>query len=201
MAVASLIGFLLFAVVDWVTVAKGAKPAEYVAKPAALVALIVYAATGPAPSPWLIAALFFSLLGDVALMLLPGNLFVAGLGAFLLAHIAYIVDFAAPMAARVVWLAIALALASPLALRIIRSVDDAPLRLPVGVYMFVILLMVASAVASGSTLAAAGALLFFSSDSVIAWDRFVRPFAWAQPVIMVTYHLGQLALATALRAG
>ena len=200
MAVASLIAFLLFAVVDWVAVAKGAKSVEYVAKPAALAALLIYAATGPAPSGWLIAALFFSLLGDVALML-PGNLFVAGLGAFLLAHVAYIVDFEAPVAARAVWLAIALALASPLALRIIRSVDDTSLRLPVGVYMFVILLMVASAAASGSALAAAGAVLFFSSDSVIAWDRFVRPFAWAQPVIMVTYHLGQLALATALRAG
>jgi uncharacterized membrane protein YhhN len=100
-----------------------------------------------------------------------------------------------------VWLAIVLVLAAPLALRIIRSVDDASLRLPVVVYMFVILLMVASATASGSALAAAGALLFFSSDTVIAWNRFVRPFAWAQPVIMVTYHLGQLALATALRAG
>jgi uncharacterized membrane protein YhhN len=200
MEVASLIGFLVFAVVDWVAVAKGNKPVEYVAKPAALAALVIYAASGPQPSVWLIAALLLSLLGDVALML-PRDLFVVGLGAFLLAHVAYVVDFEASIAARAVWLAIVLVLAAPLALRIIRSVDDASLRLPVVVYMFVILLMVASATASGSALAAAGALLFFSSDTVIAWNRFVRPFAWAQPVIMVTYHLGQLALATALRAG
>ena len=44
-------------------------------------------------------------------------------------------------------------------------------------------------------------VLFFGSDAVIAWNRFVRPFAWAQLVIMVTYHLGQLALVTALRGG
>jgi uncharacterized membrane protein YhhN len=200
MATASLIGFVVFAVVDWVAVALRAKRVEYVAKPAALVALLIYAATGPAPSPWLLAALLLSLCGDVALML-PANLFVVGLAAFLLAHIAYIIDFEATVTWRAVWFAIVLAVASPLSWRVIRCVGNVSLRVPVGVYMVVISLMVASAIASGSALAAAGALLFFSSDAVIAWNRFVRPFAWAQPVIMVTYHIGQLALAMVLRAG
>jgi alkenylglycerophosphocholine/alkenylglycerophosphoethanolamine hydrolase len=200
MAMASLVGFLAFAVVDWVAVARQVKRVEYVAKPAALVALLIYAAMGPAASPWLLAALVLSLCGDVALML-PADFFVVGLAAFLLAHVAYIIDFEATLSARVVWLAIVLAVASPLARRIIRCIGDTSLRLPVGVYMVAIALMVASAAASGSALAAAGAILFFSSDTVIAWNRFVRPFAWAQPVIMVTYHVGQLALATALRAG
>jgi uncharacterized membrane protein YhhN len=200
MAIASLISFMVFAVVDWVAVARRAKRVEYVVKPAALVALLIYAATGPAPSPWLLAALLLSLCGDVALML-PANLFVVGLAAFLLAHVAYIIDFEATVTARAVWLVIVLAVASPLTRRIIRCIGDAPLRSPVGVYMAVISLMVASAAASGSALAAAGALLFFGSDAVIAWNRFVRPFTWAQPVIMVTYHIGQLALTTALRAG
>ena len=199
MAIASLIGFAVFAVADWVAVARRAKRVEYVAKPAALVALLIYAATGPAASPWLLAALVLSLCGDVALML-PADLFVVGLAAFLLAHVAYIIDFEATLTARVLWLAIVLAVTSPLAWRIIRCVGAASLRVSVGVYMVVISLMVASAAASGSALAAAGAVLFFSSDAVIAWNRFVRPFAWAQPLIMVTYHVGQLALATALRA-
>ena len=198
-ATASLIGFAVFAVVNWVAVVQRAKRVEYLAKPAALVALLIYAATGPAGSPWLLAALFLSLCGDVALML-PADFFVVGLAAFLLAHVAYIIDFEATVSARAVWLAVVLALTSPLAWRIIRCVGHASLRVPVGIYMVVISLMVASAAASGSALAAAGAVLFFSSDAVIAWNRFVRPFAWAQPVIMVTYHLGQLALATALRA-
>jgi len=200
MTIASLIGFVVFAVVDWVAVARRAKRVEYVAKPAALAALVTYAATGPAASPWLLAALVLSLCGDVALML-PADFFVVGLAAFLLAHVAYIIDFEATVTARALWLAIVLAVASPLARRIIRGVGDASLRVPVGAYMVVISLMVASAAASGSVLAAAGAVLFFSSDAVIAWNRFVRPFAWAQLVIMVIYHVGQLALATALRAG
>jgi uncharacterized membrane protein YhhN len=198
-AAASLAAFALFAVTDWVAVARGATRLEYAAKPAALAALLVYACTGPAPSAWLLAALSLSLLGDVALML-PGDRFVAGLGAFLLAHVAYVVAFEATPAARGAWLAVVLVLASPLAWRILRRVGDRSLRLAVGVYMTVISLMVASALASGSLLAAAGALLFFASDASIAWNRFVRPFPWAEPVIMATYHAGQLALATALRA-
>jgi hypothetical protein len=43
-----------------------------------------------------------------------------------------------------------------------------------------------------------GASLFFASDSLIAWNRFVRPRAWAPVAIMVTYHLGQAGLVTSL---
>lgn len=198
MATVSLGIFALFAVTDWLAVARDLRPLEYVAKPATLIALVMYAATGPTASAWLLTALVFSLVGDIALML-PANLFVAGLGAFLLAHVAYIVDFEAAWSTRLLWLVAVVALSLPLAARIIRSIHDTALRPAVAVYILVISLMVASAVASGSMLATAGALLFFSSDAVIAWNRFVRPFAWAQPVIMVTYHVGQLALATALR--
>src|SRR5437764_844201 len=46
--------------------------------------------------------------------------------------------------------------------------------------------------------AGAGAALFAGSDSMIAWNRFVRPFPWAAVGIMVTYHLGQAALVASL---
>ena len=200
MATASLIGFAVCAVTDWVAVVQRAKRVEYLAKPATLVALLIYAARGPAPAPWLLAALVLSLCGDVALML-PADVFVVGLAAFLLAHIAYIIGFEASISARVLWWGIVLVMSSPLSRRIIRGIGNPSLRVPVGAYMVVISLMVGSAIASGSALATAGAVLFFSSDAVIAWNRFVRPFAWAQLVIMVTYHSGQLALAVALRAG
>ena len=47
------------------------------------------------PTParaWFVAALVFSLAGDVLLML-PREQFVAGLSAFLVAHLCYIVGF------------------------------------------------------------------------------------------------------------
>jgi len=64
--------------------------------------------------------------------------------------------------------------------------------------MAVISAMLATALATGNVLAAAGAVLFVASDSMIAWDRFVRRFAWAPVAIMVTYHLGQAGLVASL---
>ena len=200
MSALALLAFAVCAGVDWVAVAQGRKELEYVAKPAALAVLIVYATAGAAPSGWLMLALVFSLLGDVYLML-PAELFAAGLGAFLIAHLAYIAAFDASIAARVVWLVILLAGAVPLALRIMRSVKDSALRPAVALYMTVITFMVASALASGMLLAAFGALFFFASDSILAWDRFVNRLPQGRLAVIVTYHVGQLALATALRAG
>ncbi|MND07109.1 YhhN-like protein [compost metagenome] len=59
--------------------------------------------------------------------------------------------------------------------------------------------MVGSAIGSGSLIATAGALLFMASDAMIAFNRFVAPFAAARVAIIVTYHLGQFLLVYALR--
>ena len=200
MATLALLVFAVCAVADWVAVAQDRKQLEWIAKPAALAALLLYATTGCNPSGWLIAALTLSLLGDVYLML-PADVFAAGLVAFLLAHVAYIIDFEAGVGARVIWLVVLLVFAVPLALRIMRSVAEAALRPAIAVYMMVITLMVASALASGSVLASAGALSFFASDAILAWNRFVRPFPRGRLAVIVTYHLGQLALTAALRSG
>ena len=192
------VAFAVFAVANWVAVGRGDKPMEYLTKPAALVALIVYAATGEQPSVWLIAALALSLLGDVYLML-PTDVFTAGLGAFLLAHVSYVIDFDVSLTRRFVCCALALAAMSPFAVRIIRAVTNGTLRIAVVCYMAVIGLMVGSARASGSLAAQLGALLFMASDTLLGWNRFVGPISWARPAIMVTYHLGQLGLVYAVR--
>ena len=57
---------------------------------------------------------------------------------------------------------------------------------------------VALAVFGGAAVVDWVAVLFMASDALIAWNRFVRR-PWAAVVIMVTYHLGQLGLVTALR--
>jgi uncharacterized membrane protein YhhN len=193
----ALLAFLLLAATDWVAVAQGRRGLEHVAKPAALAALLVYAAGSTAPSPWLIAALALSLLGDVYLML-PDDRFVAGLSAFLLGHVAYTVAFDAAGGALAVWLFVVLVAASPFGNRILRAAPGGALRAAVTVYMLVIGVMVASALASGSWSAAIGALLFLASDTMIAWNRFVFPFAGARLAIIVTYHLGQWGLVEGL---
>jgi uncharacterized membrane protein YhhN len=64
--------------------------------------------------------------------------------------------------------------------------------------MAVISAMLATACATGDGRAVAGAALFYGSDALIAWNRFVRPVEWGPVGIMVTYHLGQALLVVSL---
>src|SRR5262249_31512938 len=95
---ALVVAALAIAACDWVAVARGAKGAEYVCNPLALTRRTAgAAASGRPPLPesrwaFTVAALCLSLAGDVFLML-PKDLFVAGLGSFLLAHLAYVAAF------------------------------------------------------------------------------------------------------------
>jgi uncharacterized membrane protein YhhN len=197
----------VFAVGDWTAVARRNKPLEYVCKPAATAFLL---ATALAVEPdiadrraWFVAALALSLAGDIFLML-PRDIFVAGLGSFLLAHVAYVVGFQqhGPDAGALLLAGvIAAAIGAVVGGRVLGAVRRGPnpeLTVPVVAYMVVISAMVASALASGDVVAAAGALIFELSDSLIAWNRFVRPLRWAPLAIMVTYHLGQALLVISL---
>lgn len=198
METTALVVFFAFAALDWVAVSQQNKNLEYVAKPGALAALIVWASTGAGASPLLIAALCLGLLGDIYLML-PVDLFAAGLGAFLVGHLAYIADFHATTGARLLWFAVIAGATYPVSRRIIGAVSEASLRPAVIVYFAVISFMAASAFASGLYSGALGAALFVASDAILAWDRFVRPLSWGRMAVIVTYHLGQFGLAYALR--
>jgi uncharacterized membrane protein YhhN len=197
----------VFAVANWVAKVRHDRRLEYVAKPATLTALVVAAATldptDEAQRWWFVAALVFSLAGDVLLML-PSDRFVAGLAAFLVAHLCYVVGFwLDPPSALglLVAAAVVVAFVMPVAAQVVRALrggDDRELVVPVVVYIGVITAMVVSAVASGNGVAAAGAVLFAASDSMIAFDRFVAPFSAAPVAIMVTYHVGQALLVASL---
>jgi uncharacterized membrane protein YhhN len=211
--VAAFVVAAVFAVGDWVACARReSSPAwqrvEYVCKPATLAALVVAAivldpvAGAGSRRAWFVAALVFSLAGDVLLML-PREQFVGGLAAFLVAHLCYVAGFWTDGPAVSVFVACAVVVAivfAALAREILpgaRRADPALVG-PVGGYMVVIGVMVATALAVGNVLAGVGATLFAGSDSMIAWNRFVRPFSAAAVGIMVTYHLGQAALVASL---
>lgn len=194
------------AAVDWWAVGTKRRPVEYAAKPLTL-ALLIGAALVLDPQVtarrgWFVAGLVFSLVGDVLLML-PGDLFVGGLGSFLAGHVCYIVGLSRHGGGAA---ALAISGAAMVAIGIIparrilpaaRRADPALLG-PVVAYMVVISAMVAFAAASGRALAAVGAASFYVSDASIAWDRFVRKWSWAGTWIMVTYHLGQACLVVSL---
>jgi uncharacterized membrane protein YhhN len=200
----------VFAVGDWFAVARSQRALEYLCKPATLVALLLAAgALDPAADAhsrraWFVAALACSLAGDVLLML-PQDLFVAGLAAFLAAHVFYLAGFwthgpavSALMVAIVVVALVIVPLGRTILAAIGRGGLPRELRIAVSVYMVVISAMLATALATGIVLAGIGATLFAASDSMIAWNRFVRRFAWAPLAIMVTYHLGQAGLVASL---
>jgi uncharacterized membrane protein YhhN len=199
----------VLAVGDWLAVARGSKPVEYLCKPGTLAALVgVALALDLAESDvraWFVLALALSLAGDVFLML-PRDLFVAGLTSFLLAHLAYVVglDLHGGSAGELALAAVPVAVVGAvLAIRILRAVVAGGHRELVGplvAYVLVISAMVTSALASGSIWASAGAVLFFGSDALIAETRFVRPHHGAPVAIMVTYHLGQAGLVLSLLA-
>jgi uncharacterized membrane protein YhhN len=200
---------VVFAVTDWVAVARGNRRVEYVAKPGATLALVGVAATLDAAhsdtQAVFVAALVASLAGDVFLML-PGDRFVPGLASFLVAQILYTVGFAlhaGDAGEYAVGVVVAAALVTPLAVRFVRALRASrrdALVLPVVAYMSAISVMLVSAIASGDAFAVVGALAFVASDSLIAETRFVRPRPWGPVAIMVTYHVAQLGLVLSLLA-
>ncbi len=204
---------LVVGAADWVAVARGSNKAEYVLKPLATVLFIAAAValrSGPPFVRWAltVAALVASLGGDVFLMMLK-DLFVAGLGSFLVAHGCYVAAFnlTRPPFPLILFAAVGvLVVAAPVFLAIRRGMlrRGHPELVPaVAVYVLALSATVASAIgtagregfdAAQSAFAITGALLFYGSDGMIGWTRFVSPLPAQQVLIMVTYHLAQAFL-------
>jgi uncharacterized membrane protein YhhN len=203
---------LLIAILDWLAVARGWRAVEYVCKPAVMLALLAWLAAIGGLHGWMLwfgLGLALSLAGDVLLML-PREHFIAGLLAFLLAHIAYIAGFnQTPPPFNLASLALALpvglaiyALYPHLASRL-RTPPFRRLRARVLIYATVISIMLFSALltlvrtewpAGPAILASLGALLFFLSDLSLAWNRFVRRLPHGRLQVMIPYHLGQIGI-------
>ena len=200
----------VLAPVDWWAVARGDRRTETWAKPATLVALIVAAtvlgAPDTTPGRWLLLALGFGLLGDVALLGDSLTRFRAGVAAFLVGHLAYLACFATLGLPRPAWswAVLLVLLASFVATREVlpatHRLDGAALSVPVAVYTAAIGAMLVCAWFTGEWLVALGATVFVASDATLSVDRFVRPIPRAHLVVMVTYHLGQALIVAGVLA-
>jgi uncharacterized membrane protein YhhN len=202
----------IFAVLELLAIRQGWRQLEYIAKPAVMVCLFVwlYATAGlQGPLLWFGIGILFSLAGDIALLFID-RFFLLGLIAFLLAHVAYLIGFNVPIPETTgVWafvIAIVLGLsAARLLRRIVAGVrmTQARLVIPVIVYSTVITLMLLSALltlsrpdwaSNAAFLVSLGAFLFYLSDIVLAWNRFVSPIQNGRMFNMSLYHLGQIAI-------
>ncbi|MCB0794880.1 MAG: lysoplasmalogenase [Flavobacteriales bacterium] len=158
------------------------------------------------------AGLFFSLLGDIALMFQhkdPFN-FILGLAAMLLACICYTIAFAQNVAEvgdlEGLWISVLigvifLAFGFFFVFDLVRYLDDF-LMVPVIAFMVGPILLGAAAGARfkrtyplsfWSTMIGACCLMAFAS--LLAWTRFVRPFERADLLILFLYAAGQFLIA------
>ena len=197
---------LLFGVLHIRAEYGGPRWVVYLCKPMTTGLILLAAALGPAPAGSVVRAailvgLAFSLAGDVFLML-PGDRFLPGLASFLAAHLCYITAFSSGTRLGLSpWTTLPLVLYGALLLPILWP-HLGPMKVPVLLYMAVILAMAWRALCrwdqmggTGALLAAAGALLFVASDSALALDRFRKPYPSAQLLIMSTYVAAQMLIA------
>lgn len=158
------------------------------------------------------AGLFFSLIGDVALMFdhLDQFYFLIGLGAFLIAQACYALGFAHNVAdggnspgllVGLLLAAVVLTYGALFGVELILDVED-DVQVPVAIYAITITFMgAAAALRFGRTylpsfvLVFAGALLFIASDSILATHRFVRIVDHASWSVMLTYAAAQYLIA------
>ena len=199
----------LVAVANWCAVATGRHRLEWWTKLLTMVALIATALVAGAldeqPGRWLVMALVFGLLGDLALLGQTERRFLGGVAAFFVGHLAYLVAFASLGLDPDGWWWVVLPVlllvtvatrdVVPSALRLV----GARLAAPLAAYTLVIAAMSVVAFLTGAWVLALGATLFMASDSLIALDLarhdFRRERGVDGVVIMVTYHLSQGLLA------
>ena len=158
---------------------------------------------------YIAAALFFSWLGDIFLLLEDRNAawFMAGLGSFLLAHSMYIVFFVRArrlQTAPFKWNLFTTILVGLYAVLLVGFLYPrvGSLQIPVAIYAFTIAVMLATALhafddsnRNASRYCIAGAVLFLCSDSLLALNKFYHSFPAAGVYIMATYGLAQFAIA------
>ena len=180
----------------------------WVFKPLTTLLIIAVAAArlrdGGAYARAVCAGLLLSLAGDV--LLIPDGLFVAGLVAFLLAHVAYLVAFTRdcpPLARRGPFAAVA-AVAAVL-LTVLWPSLPAGLRVPVLAYVLMLGLMTGQALARARHLddpharrAGIGGVLFLCSDALLAFDRFHAPLPLAALWVLGTYYPAQMLIARSI---
>jgi uncharacterized membrane protein YhhN len=163
-------------------------------------------AAGTAYGRWVLGALVLAFVGDV--LLVPegaGATFLAGVAAFLAAHVAFSAAFvvrgvAAPAIEGGAFVFLPACVVGAVAFA--RRVKGA-LRLAVAVYTVVLSIMAILALgtfgAHGGAAIALGAIAFYLSDLSVALDRLVRPSfvyrAWGLPL----YYAAQMLFASSVR--
>jgi uncharacterized membrane protein YhhN len=174
----------------------------YIFKPLTMVFIISIAVLAKKPpnnryKVAVIAGLLFSLMGDIFLML-PMDLFIAGLLSFLIAQLIYTYAFGSGRRFQFNFIIMLPFLIYGVLIYVILFPGLNGMEIPVAVYIVVILTMALTAWNQWSQkrtrwalLALIGAVLFVISDSILAINRFGEPFIAARALTLSTYYSAQ----------
>lgn len=208
-----LISAFLFAALEALALQRNQPRLEYVAKPAVLVALFLWLWTSVGLQGallWFGLGILFSLAGDILLTFSLDRFFLAGLVTFLFAHVAYVIGFNTPLPELSGWSLVLAVIIGINGVRVMRRILAPPaaqgqsqLQVPIVLYGVVISIMLLSALmkltdlswnAVAALLVSLGAFLFYLSDIILAWMKFIAPVRHGPIYNMLSYHLGQIAL-------
>ncbi|GAA1415498.1 membrane protein [Glutamicibacter uratoxydans] len=204
----------LSALTNWWSVAISRRRVEYVAKPLTMLLMAVAAVfagmLGSTAGVWFAAGMALGLFGDIALLGRKEAHFMAGLGSFLLGHIAYLVSLSMLLAPKWQMAAIAAGIVVLAVLLMRKALTKlwkdfgAGLGISCIVYATTIALMVLLAWLTGSWICGIGASIFMASDSLLSSGIARRGFESDSPrertIVMITYHVGQGLLAAGIIA-
>lgn len=179
--------------------ARGAAALRATSKVGASLAVVLLALARGGDSSFdrrVLAGLCLSLVGDALLLSARRPAFLAGLVAFLLAHVAYAAAFA-PRSATPPWVALPVVAALAVVLRWLWP-HLGTMKGPVVAYTLVISAMLYLALGVGGPRVPLGASLFYVSDLFVARDRFVKPGLANRIAGLPVYYAAQLLFAAAV---
>lgn len=206
---------LAFAAASWeaIMIWKDSNKFEVVAKPAVMVFLFLwlYTSTGlQGNTLWFGIGILLSLVGDMLLLSYSDRMFILGLAAFLFAHVSYLMGFKEELLHPTAWSFILIVFILINGFRLLRRIVGAmrttgqtALIFPVTIYSLVISLMLYAAMSTifdpawetgAAFFVSSGAFLFYISDLILGWNRFVSPVKNGPVLNIITYHLGQIGL-------
>lgn len=182
----------------------------WIGKPLASSAFVAYALTfDPTETrvgTLMLAAFVLSWIGDVLLLAKATSLFLAGLAAFLLAHLAFAAAFlSVPLPWRLTtFVFVLLTLVALIVVRWLWPHLKRQMRFPVSAYIIAIVAMVTLAIGAASAfdvpMLGIGAVLFFASDLLVARNRFIKRSFVNRAVGLPLYYAAQFSLASLLAA-
>lgn len=204
---------VLFMVLNWLAVWFDWRKANFITKPAIILAMLgwFFSIAGFSyPALWFGIGLTFALAGDTLLMF-KGKSFLFGMTAFMVTHIAYSIGFnqtlpqlsPANIATALFVFSLWILIFTTLRKGALPNPAYRKIEIPLIAYNLLILMMVISALITNfrvnwlpisAGLVSCGALLFLFSDALLAFDRFIRPLPTARLWKRVTYQLGQLVI-------